>query len=377
MLPDRAIDAARRAIQRDSALALAGLFLAAACLILPDNASAQPFRGVYIGAGAGYNLPDNIGVQTPVPLSPSANLRTNGGIAALGSVGYGFGNGLRLEVEGNFRNTPVSQVTGGISAPASGSLRTYGVMANALFDMDIGFPWLYPFVGGGVGYAWTNSGQLTVAAPGAANLSAQADGTQGRFAVQAIAGLSFPMPGVPGLSLSTEYRFLGALGNATYDISATPGGGRSTLTIRDQYNHSFLLGVRYAFNIRPPVVPATAPSPAPAPVAEARTYLVFFDWDSATLSNRARSIIRDAAANAARVQTTRIEVSGHADLSGKRPYNQRLSARRAEVVAAELVKEGVQKDAITIRAFGDSKPLVPTGPGVREPQNRRVEIILN
>ena len=37
---------------------------------------------------------------------------------------------------------------------------------------------------------------------------------------------------------------------------------------------------------------------------------------------------------------------------------------------------GVPKNIIDIKAFGDTKPLVPTGPQTREPQNRRVEIVL-
>ena len=42
---------------------------------------------------------------------------------------------------------------------------------------------------------------------------------------------------------------------------------------------------------------------------------------------------------------------------------------------SELVKNGVPNNAITIQGFGGTHLLVPTGPGVREPQNRRVEII--
>jgi outer membrane protein OmpA-like peptidoglycan-associated protein len=112
--------------------------------------------------------------------------------------------------------------------------------------------------------------------------------------------------------------------------------------------------------------------PAPA----SRSYLVFFDWDKATLTDRARQIVAEAAANAAKVQYTRIEVSGYTDTSGTPKYNHSLSIRRAQVVAAELVKDGVPKDAIAVQGFGDTHLLVPTGPGVREPQNRRVEIVI-
>ena len=61
---------------------------------------------------------------------------------------------------------------------------------------------------------------------------------------------------------------------------------------------------------------------------------------------------------------------------GTHAYNQNLSMRRARVVQAELIKDGVPQNVIAIQGFGDTHLLVATGPGVREPQNRRVEIIL-
>ena len=76
------------------------------------------------------------------------------------------------------------------------------------------------------------------------------------------------------------------------------------------------------------------------------------------------------------MQYTRIEVNGYTDTSGTPKYNQGLSIRRAQVVASELTKDGVPQNAITVQGFGDTHLLVSTGPGVREPQNRRVEIII-
>ncbi|MGC8469838.1 MAG: OmpA family protein, partial [Acetobacteraceae bacterium] len=68
--------------------------------------------------------------------------------------------------------------------------------------------------------------------------------------------------------------------------------------------------------------------------------------------------------------------NGYTDTSGTPAYNMGLSLRRANNVAAELVRDGVPKSEIVIKGFGETHLLVPTGPGVREPQNRRVEIIL-
>jgi outer membrane protein OmpA-like peptidoglycan-associated protein len=185
---------------------------------------------------------------------------------------------------------------------------------------------------------------------------------------------------VPGLAFTAEYRFLGTTGNRSYNGHAvafnTAGQGFATpasVRLGESYNHSILLGLRYNFGQAPPPPPAPAPVPAQAP---ARSYLVFFDWDKATLTDRARQIIREAADNSTKVQYTRIEVNGYTDTSGTPKYNQGLSVRRARAVQAELVKDGVPAGAITIQGFGDTHLLVPTGPGVREPQNRRVEIII-
>ena len=334
-------------------------------------AKAQPFQGLYVGAGAGYNLPQN------VPLAFVGKLEPRGGFVGLGSVGYALGNGMRFEIEGDYRHANLGRTTDALST--SGSMRTYAVMANGLFDLDIGVPWIFPYLGGGLGYAWTNLSSQVAFTPASFPLLAnQVDQTQGGFAFQAIGGLSFPIPNVPGLSVTTEYRFFAIPGRESFSGTQTLAGVASPVPValrtQHQYNHSFLLGVRYAFNVASPV--PVPPSPQPPAPAAARSYLVFFDWDKATLDDRARQIIKEAADNSTRVQYTRIEVNGHTDTSGTHRYNQGLSVRRAKAVQAELIKDGVPADVISIQGFGDSNLLVPTGPGVREPQNRRVEIIL-
>jgi outer membrane protein OmpA-like peptidoglycan-associated protein len=137
---------------------------------------------------------------------------------------------------------------------------------------------------------------------------------------------------------------------------------------------------RLAYNFgAPPKAPPKMPEPiAPQPpqVIPVRTYLVFFDWDRADLTERAKQIVAQAAQASTKVQTTKIEVNGYTDLSGTVPYNQKLSVRRAQTVKTELVRDGVAANEISIHGYGESNPLVPTAKGVREPQNRRVEIIL-
>ena len=50
--------------------------------------------------------------------------------------------------------------------------------------------------------------------------------------------------------------------------------------------------------------------------------------------------------------------------------------RRAQAVASELVRDGVPRDQIAITGHGEDALLVRTADGVREPQNRRVEIVI-
>ncbi|WP_431272541.1 OmpA family protein [Dankookia sp. P2] len=107
-----------------------------------------------------------------------------------------------------------------------------------------------------------------------------------------------------------------------------------------------------------------------------RTYLTFFDYDRSDLTARARQIIAEAASNARALGSNVIEVAGHEDSFNQPFYAQRVSQLRADSVAAELIRQGVPRQRIVVSAYGSSRPLVPEADGVREPQNRRVEIVL-
>ena len=82
----------------------------------------------------------------------------------LGSIGWGFGNGFRAEIEGNYRANEVDSIRGLNLAPigkTGGLQSTYGVMVNAFYDFDfanfgMGQSIFQPYVGVGVGYAWTD-----------------------------------------------------------------------------------------------------------------------------------------------------------------------------------------------------------------------------
>ncbi len=387
---------------------LRSALLAATIVAMPFAASAQPVTGLYMGLGVGVNLTQqesikNLASSTLAPLgagiATTGDVKGSAGFAGVLSVGWGFGNGLRAELEGNYRDNHNS----GLTSTGFGSLnggtneQKFGGMANVLYDFNGVAPWIVPYVGVGVGwlgiaekYHVYNSNAFTVPASGAfpgasfgpGSVAVSGQGTTGTFAYQAILGLAFPMQAIPGLAITTEYRFLGTANNRSYGgvatATTTTGASASApgrVLLGPSFNHSFLVGIRYNFGVAPPPPPpAAAAVPAQAP---ARSYLVFFDWDKATLTDRARQIIADAAANSTKVQYTRIEVNGYTDTSGTPQYNQGLSVRRASAVKAELIKDGVPANAITTQGFGETHLLVPTGNGVREPQNRRVEIIIH
>ena len=124
----------------------------------------------------------------------------------------------------------------------------------------------------------------------------------------------------------------------------------------------------------PPVVQAPPPPPVAQQVCEDIPGIVFFDFDSATVPSSAMSTLDTVVSNAAACNWTGLTVAGHTDRSGSTAYNQGLSERRAEAVAAILAGRGIARTSMDIVAEGESNPRVPTDDGVREAQNRRVEI---
>jgi outer membrane protein OmpA-like peptidoglycan-associated protein len=97
----------------------------------------------------------------------------------------------------------------------------------------------------------------------------------------------------------------------------------------------------------------------------------------ANAANDAGKQIVDSAATVAKSNMpTRIQVNGYTDTSGTKRYNLALSRRRADTVRAALIADGVSANAIQTAGYGEENLRVQTPNGVREPQNRRVEILM-
>jgi outer membrane protein OmpA-like peptidoglycan-associated protein len=372
---------------------LRNALLVATMFAAPAVALAQPVTGPYISLGVGATYLDQQNLKSvSVPalgaysygVGNNGHIKTDTDIMGSAAIGYGLGNGIRLELQGDYRQNKLKGF-GGLAA--AGDQQQFEGYVNVLYDFDLtpfGIPGLSPYVGVGAGYdqvKFENGRAYGFGgAAGDQPVFVRETNTQGDFAVQGILGVAYAIPQVPGLALTLEGRVSAIPESVGYHGQFFAPGVATRINFKtdDTLNYAGLVGVRYAlFQPTPPAPPppAAPPPAAPAP-APSRTYLVFFDWDRADLTARARQIVAEAATASTHVQTTRIEVNGYTDLSGTAAYNQKLSVRRAQTVEAELVRDGVAESEISIHGYGESNPLVPTAKGVREPQNRRVEIIL-
>jgi len=311
------------------------VFAAIAATLTPLAVQAQDIvalPGFYIGAGGG--------ISTPLSTPNSAS-----GIdwVAGGKIGYDF-VGPRIDLDVGYGQTPLNvSVPGTAINYKAGQLTS---LINLSYDF---FPTstITPYVGAGAGVAFIDS-------------NTSLGSTQ--FAWDALVGLRYNMTNAWTIGL--EGRYVG-----TTNPSVTFNG--QTISSPNQ-NFTALLGVAYKFG-----QPQAAVAPPPQAAApQAPSYMVFFDWDRSNLSAQALNTIKQAAGAYKTKGSARITATGHTDKSGPESYNMALSLRRANTVKDALVREGVPATAISVIGRGETQPLVQTADGVREPQNRRVEIVI-
>jgi len=121
---------------------------------------------------------------------------------------------------------------------------------------------------------------------------------------------------------------------------------------------------------------AVVAAASPQTAQPARNFMVFFANDGAIVTPDGESVVHEAAAAAHANPAARVTVAGHADTSGQGAYNRILSERRAAAVREALLRDGVDPATIVVDGRGEDALLVSTRDGVREPKNRRVEIIV-
>jgi outer membrane protein OmpA-like peptidoglycan-associated protein len=103
-------------------------------------------------------------------------------------------------------------------------------------------------------------------------------------------------------------------------------------------------------------------------------FIVFFEWDKSDVTPEAGSILDNAVTQYQSCNNAQIMLAGYTDTSGAAKYNVGLSQRRADAVKAYLASKGIPDGVMTTEAFGETRLRVQTSDGVREVQNRRVEI---
>jgi OmpA-OmpF porin, OOP family len=343
-----------------------GACLALAAAMLGADARAQV---IYFGAEAGWSNLEDQRDRFNVAGAPKVSNRYDSGFAAGARVGYEWGP-WRFEEEYAYRTNDLNRFTvGGFRVPgASGFRDAHAIMTNVLYDFNLaGLGWniglpVTPHIGAGVG-AVNVSDHVKV--PGVGRLLKDDDW---QFGYQAIAGLRYNF--TPNIAADLDYRYL-ATTDETYKVPAAPA-----IKYKTGYEtHTLMASLVYRFGPPPPPPAVAAPlPPAPAPVTR-RVFIVFFDWDRATITPAGMRVVEQAAAAFKAGAPVQIQVTGYTDASGSAGYNQRLSERRANAVATALVRLGVPRQSMAVSGRGKNDQRVPTADGVREPQNRRVEIV--
>jgi OmpA-OmpF porin, OOP family len=334
----------------------AGACLAVATAMFAGAAQAQT---IYLGGEAGWSVLEN---QTDnAPGFPSLHAHYDSGFAAGVRIGYEM-EPFRFEEEYIFHDNALSSLdVGGATLPGvTGSRRSHAFMTNLLYDINLGWP-VVPHIGAGIG-------AVDIVDHAHSPALGTLDDDDWQFGYQAIAGLRYNLN--PNVAVDLDYRYL-----ATTDASFRVPG--TAIKYKSGYNtHTLMASLVYRFGPPPPPPPVAAP-PAPPPAAQRRVFLVFFDWDRATITAQGMRVVEEAAAAWKSGAPITIQVTGYTDRSGSAGYNQRLSERRAANVARALARLGVPRNEMAVAGRGENDNRVPTANGVREPQNRRVEIVFS
>ncbi len=365
----------------------AGL-LGSVCFATP--ALADENNGFYLGVQGGVNFTGSQNYTGAVG-THNVNFNYDTGWAAGVVLGYDFGKfSTEVEITRRKRNLGTLNVVtdGGIGAalgvgalagaqnPATGTVSGNSYMWNVIYNFSPEEK-TRPFIGVGIGIS-----SLKFAGIGGAGNIFVPGQTDETFTAQALAGVRHAVSEKVDLVFSYRYT---RMDKVQFNIGGVlPVNGALN-------NHTLMMGFIVKFGRKappppppppPPPVAEPAPPPPPPPPPEPKPvtipgpFLVFFDWDSAELDDQAMSILEAAAQAFNEFGIARIVAVGHADRSGPNDYNMDLSEDRAESVQAALQKLGIDINVINISWRGEEDPRVATADGVRERQNRRVEITL-
>ena len=106
------------------------------------------------------------------------------------------------------------------------------------------------------------------------------------------------------------------------------------------------------------------------------SFLLYFLHDSTELTAKSKSYIPVILSLVNKREFYEISIIGHTDTTGSDEYNMGLSSARAKAVRDALLSHGIRSGQMELRYHGKRDPVVPTGDNVREPRNRRVEVVV-
>jgi len=320
--------------------------------------------GLYIRGEAGWSHMNDMAGYTTGGSSYTSDQYE--GYLVGGALGWKFDQ-LRVELGLDFSNSGIETIdlNNKTNYVNSGEVHNTAGMVNFLWDMRTG-TFIVPYIGIGVGASDVSLNNVVL------NGKLQSNSSDLVFAYQPMAGVNFQLTNQ--LALGVQYRYF-----ATVDPSFNyaPGG---KLGLKNE-SHNVLAGLTWYFGVPtppPPSAPAPVvyqpppPAPLPPPAPAPQVFIVFFDFNQATLTPEGRQVVQQAAIAFQQNGATHIELTGYTDLTGSQNYNLDLSRRRAITVRDNLVQLGVPASEIDANWRGKEDPRVPTT--AREPQNRRVEI---
>ncbi|MBV8132212.1 MAG: OmpA family protein [Alphaproteobacteria bacterium] len=346
------------------------------------NATPNTDSGFNVGARGGYQW-------GPWRLEEEYGYRRNS-----------LSNNQSFNILGPFGNTFTTN-----GGRTQGQVHSNAIMTNVIYDFTLGWP-ITPHIGAGVGAVDVSESlsinsftlrnpigppispatPLSVGPGGTTFGGTLLSGSSWRFGYQGIAGIRYDFS--PTVAFDLDYRYLGTPSETIRNNSSArypfPNGnvfvnGQNVNccaggSFTSKYNSNNLVAsITMKFGA-PPAPPPPLP-PAPPPPPPQKVFLVFFDWDKYNITPEGERIIELAAQQYKAGGSVKIQVNGYTDTTGSFGYNQRLSERRANAVAGRLAALGVARSDMAVAGHSFNDLRVPTPPGVREPQNRRVEIV--
>ncbi|MFN8355652.1 MAG: OmpA family protein [Spirosomataceae bacterium] len=103
---------------------------------------------------------------------------------------------------------------------------------------------------------------------------------------------------------------------------------------------------------------------------------VYFSFDSADLTPKAKENIASLAEVLSKYGYTNMFVQGHTDTWGKKDYNYKLSQKRADIFADYAKAKGVDNGRITAKGFGPDKPRYSNNTLDGRQKNRRIDAVI-